>query len=312
MITALCGGVGGSKLALGLYRHLPPDSLSVIVNTADDLEFCGLHISPDLDTVTYTMAGIVRQSTGWGIEGDTYHALDMLARYGRPVWFQVGDQDLATHLYRTRSLRSGESLTQATSHIVESHGIRATILPATDAPVATRLLVSGEWIDFQDYFVRLHHAVPVDAIRYDGVDKAYATKEVTEAIHGAEIIIIVNSNPALSILPILAIPGVREALATTSAPCVGVSPIAGSGTISGPAGDLMRHLGHPISATGVARTYAGVVQGMVIDTKDSDQQREIESLSNGINVLCTNVIMHSDVDKLRLASDTVTFARGIR
>jgi len=310
MITALCGGVGGSKLALGLYRTLPHDELTLIVNTSDDLEFCGLHVSPDLDTVIYTLAGLSRQDVGWGIEGDTFEALGMLRRYGTPDWFQVGDRDLATDLYRTNELRQGRALTDVTADIARRLGVQARVLPMTDAPVATRLRAGQEWIDFQDYFVRRRHQDPVQAIRYDGITSAPAAGGVIEAIESAEVIVLVNSNPALSILPILATPGINDAVVGSSAPCVAVSPMVGHDSVSGPAGVLMALLGQEASATGVATAYLGVIDGMVIDRQDAAQAPGIEAL--GPRVLVTDIIMRTLQDRERLATETVSFARGLR
>jgi LPPG:FO 2-phospho-L-lactate transferase len=308
MIAALCGGVGGAKLALGLYRVLPPDSLAVVVNTADDLEFCGLHVSPDLDTVMYTLADLSRPDVGWGLEGDTFRALELLGRYGAPTWFGVGDADLATHVFRTNALRSGQTLSAVTRCLSGHLGVRATILPMTDDPIVTRLLAGNEWLDFQEYFVHRRHQVAIDAYRYEGIEQAVATEEVRQTLADAEIIVIVNSNPVLSVLPILSVEGVREAIERSPAPCVAVSPIVGTDAVNGPAGDLMRLVGRPASATGVAGTYRGLIHGLVIDHQDASQQEEIES-SEGIAVLCTDTIMRTAADKVRLAGEVVAFAR---
>lgn len=310
MIVTLCGGVGGSKLALGLYRALAPGDLTVIVNTADDLEFCGLHVSPDLDTVTYTLAGIAQREMGWGIEGDTFGALSVLEQYGVPSWFQVGDRDLATHVFRSHRLRQGQSLTGVTEEIAAAFDIDARILPMSDRPVVTRLLVDGEWLDFQDYFVRRRHRDPVTAIRYDGIDAAWAPLPVIEAIDTAEVVIIVNSNPVLSILPILAVSGINDRLAASPAPRVAVSPIVGQNAVTGPAGVLMGLIGQPASALGVARAYLGVLDGIVIDRQDADSASVIRGL--GLAVLCTDVIMRNEEDRVRLAAETLDFARGLR
>jgi LPPG:FO 2-phospho-L-lactate transferase len=310
MITALCGGVGGSKLTLGLYRVLPPDSLTVVVNTADDLDFCGLHVSPDLDTVTYTLAGMARQDVGWGIEGDTFHALDTLARYGAPSWFQVGDRDLATHVFRSEALRRGETLTDVTKAIVRSLRVRAEVLPMTDAPVATRLRTRDEWLDFQEYFVRRRHRDAVDEVRYDGIETAQPTGAVVKAIASAELLVLVNSNPVLSILPILSLPGVRKAVLESRAARVAVSPIVGRHAVTGPAGDLMRLIGCASSATGVAEAYRGLIDGIIIDRRDADQVPEIEAL--GVEVLCTDTIMSDLADRERLAGQALDFARSLR
>lgn len=310
MITALCGGVGGSKLVLGLYRTLPPDELNIVVNTADDLEFFGLHVSPDLDTVTYTLAGLSPVKQGWGIEGDTFEALETLRRYGAPAWFQVGDRDLATHLFRTDELRHGSNLTEITRRIAESLGVRAGILPMTNDDVSTRLLVGDEWVDFQDYFVRRRHRDAVTAIRYDGIEEASSTPEALDALQNAEIIVLVNSNPALSIVPILSTPEINDFLTAVSGVRVAVSPIVGTDAVTGPAGRLMKLLGHESSAVGVAAAYAGCIDGIVIDDVDARRAAEIEAL--GIAVHCTRTVMDSLEDRERLATETISFARGLR
>ncbi|MGH2444395.1 MAG: 2-phospho-L-lactate transferase, partial [Chloroflexota bacterium] len=278
MITALCGGVGGAKLALGLYRELPAGELSVIVNTADDLEFCGLRVSPDLDTVMYTLAGLARRDAGWGIQGDTFHALDGLRHYGAEAWFQVGDRDLATDVFRTQALRQGKTLTEVTAAMAGSLGVRASILPMTDGQVATRLRVHDSWIAFQDYFVRRGHRDPVSAVEYSGIEAAFPTEAARAAVEGAEAIVLVNSNPVLSILPAVSLPGMRELLAGSGAPRVAVSPIIGSDAISGPAGELMALIGEAASVLGVARAYREFIDGIVIDDRDSSQADDIRSM----------------------------------
>lgn len=310
MITALCGGVGGSKLVLGLYRTLPADELQVIVNTADDLDYLGLHVSPDLDTVTYTLAGLAPPERGWGIDGDTFAALDMLRRYGAPAWFGVGDRDFATHIVRTAALRSGSGLTAVTAEIAARLDVRARILPMTDDQVATKLLVGGEWLDFQEYFVHRGHRDDVEAIRYEGSNAAAATSQVVEALENAEAIVLVNSNPALSILPMLATPGINDVLTAVSVPRVAVSPIVGSEAVSGPAGRLMHLLGYQSTACGVAEAYAGCIDGIVIDRADREQVPAIEAL--GLEVYCTDTIMRTLPDRERLAAETISFARGLR
>jgi LPPG:FO 2-phospho-L-lactate transferase len=309
MICALCGGVGGSKLALGLYRTLPPDELSLVVNVADDQEFFGLHVSPDLDTVMYTLAELAGPH-GWGIDGDTFAALEMLGRYGEDIWFQIGDRDLATHLTRTAALRRGERLTDITARLATQLGIHARILPSTDDTISTRLLVSGAWVEFQDYFVRRRHGDAVDAVRYDGIDAARLSPEAEMALSEADAIILVNSNPVLSILPILGIGPVNDLVAGSAAPRVAVIPIVGTSAVTGPAGDLMSVIGYPSTATGVAQAYLGAIDGIVIDRADADQQDAVEAL--GPRVLVTNTIMQTIDDRERLAVETVEFARSLR
>lgn len=310
MITALCGGVGGSKLVLGLYRTLPSHELNVIVNTADDLEYLGLHVSPDLDTVAYTLAGLSPIRQGWGIDGDTFEALEALRRYGAPTWFQIGDRDLATHLFRSDLLRRGANLTEITERIADALQVRARILPMTNEAVSTRLLVGDEWVEFQEYFVRRRHRDVVSALRYDGIDEASSTPEALDALQNAEIIVLVNSNPALSILPILSTPGINDLLVAVSAVRVAVSPIVGTDAVSGPAGRLMKLLGHESSAAGVAAVYAGCIDGIVIDEVDAKHANEIEAL--GIAVHCTRTVMNTLEDRDRLATETVSFARSLQ
>jgi LPPG:FO 2-phospho-L-lactate transferase len=309
MIALICGGVGGAKIARGLYQSLPPDSLCIVVNTADDTEHWGLHVSPDLDTVTYTLADLAGEQ-GWGIAGDSFTALEMMTGYGAAGWFRIGDRDLATNVYRTMALRDGKSLTEVAAHLTRSLGVCARILPMTNARVSTGVRVAGEWIDFQEYFVHRGHRVPVEAARYVGIDHARATPEVMAALGDAEVILLANSNPVLSILPVLAVAGVRECLQTTNAPRVAISPMLGSGSIAGPAGELMQTIGRSGSSLGVAGAYQGLIDGIVIAADDRDQASAIEEM--GIRVLCTDTIMRDDRDKGRLAQETVAFARSLR
>jgi LPPG:FO 2-phospho-L-lactate transferase len=310
VIVALAGGVGAARMLRGLVSVVRPEEVTAVVNTGDDTVMHGLHISPDLDTVTYTLAGLARRDVGWGLEGDTFAALGMLGRYGAPTWFQVGDHDLATHVYRTSLLRAGETLTAVTRRIAECLGVHADVLPMTDGRVSTTLFGDGEWMEFQDYFVRRRQAAAITAIRYDGIREAPTTGEVTEAIEAAEAIVLVNSNPALSILPILATPGINDLLVGVSAPRVAVSPIVGPDAVSGPAGRLMRVLGYEASAVGVAETYLGVIDGIVIDERDANLRARIEAL--GVGVLCTQTIMRTEEDRERLAGETVSFARTLK
>lgn len=309
MIVALCGGVGGAKLALGLYRTLEPGELCCVVNVADDLELSGLHVSPDLDTVMYTLAGIAG-SRGWGIAEDTFEALAMLGRYGAPTWFQIGDRDLATHIVRTARLRRGERLTQVTAALARALEVRAQLLPATDDDIRTQLRTEEGWLEFQEYFVHRRYQVEVTAHRYQGMEAAQITPEVQRAVQTAEAVIIVNSNPVLSILPILALPGMREALRASGAPVVAVSPLVGEAAVSGPAGELMRLVGQPSTSVGVAGAYAGVISGLVIDREDAAQSAAIEA--RGVRPLVTATVMRDLADRERLARETVAFARSLR
>lgn len=310
VVTALCGGVGGSKLALGLYRTLPPDSLTVIVNTADDLTFCGLHVSPDLDTCMYTLAGLARKDVGWGIEGDTFEALDMLRRYGTPTWFAVGDRDLATDVYRTHALSRGQTLQMVTAEMAARLEVRAGILPMSNDPVATRLLTEDEWIDFQEYFVHRQHAAPVSDVRYEGAETAHPAPGVTDALLNADVIVLVNSNPVLSILPILAVPGIEDALQRSTALTVAVSPLIGESAVTGPAGELMALRGQPSTASGVAALYRDLIQGLVIDDLDTGYTTDVQA--TGIQVHVAQTMMRTVEDREQLALEVVEFACSLR
>jgi LPPG:FO 2-phospho-L-lactate transferase len=308
-VCALAGGVGGAKLAAGLRDELPPGDLSVVVNTADDFDLWGLHICPDLDTVMYTLAGISNPETGWGIAGETFESLRMLGRYGEDTWFKLGDRDLATHILRTARLRSGETLTRVTAELSRALGIRSSVLPMSDDPVSTVLETPDGRLEFQEYFVRRGQEDEVLGVELRGVEEAAPTEAVLAAISGADAIVICPSNPVVSVGPILALPGVREALARSAAPRVAVSPIVGGRALKGPADRMMLSLGHEVSATGVARMYAGLVDGMVVDTIDEGERESIEAF--GMRVLATGSVMRDAADRARLASETLEFGVGM-
>ena len=308
-VCALAGGVGGAKLAAGLRDELPPGDLSVVVNTADDFDLWGLHICPDLDTVMYTLAGISNPETGWGIAGETFESLRMLGRYGEDTWFKLGDRDLATHVLRTARLRSGETLTRVTAELSRALGIRSSVLPMSDDPVSTVLETPDGRLEFQEYFVRRRQEVEVLGVELRGVEEAAPTEAVLAAISGADAIVICPSNPVVSVGPILALPGVRETLARSTAPRVAVSPIVGGRALKGPADRMMLSLGHEVSATGVARMYAGLVDGMVVDTIDEGERESIEAF--GMRVLATGSVMRDAADRARLASETLEFGVGM-
>ena len=308
-VCALAGGVGGAKLAAGLRDELPPGDLSVVVNTADDFDLWGLHICPDLDTVMYTLAGISNPETGWGIAGETFESLRMLGRYGEDTWFKLGDRDLATHILRTARLRSGETLTRVTAELSRALGIRSSVLPMSDDPVSTVLETPDGRLEFQEYFVRRRQEDEVLGVELRGVEEAAPTEAVLAVISGADAIVICPSNPVVSVGPILALPGVREALARSAAPRVAVSPIVGGRALKGPADRMMLSLGHEVSATGVARMYAGLVDGMVVDTIDEGERESIEAF--GMRVLATGSVMRDAADRARLASETLEFGVGM-
>ena len=305
-VVALAGGVGGAKLAAGLQAALPPGNLTVVVNTADDFDLWGLHICPDLDTVTYTLAGIANPETGWGIAGETFDTLDMLSRYGEDAWFKLGDRDLATHILRTSRLRSGESLTSVIGAISGALDIPASILPMCDEPVSTVLDTPAGELEFQEYFVRRGQRDEVRGITLRGIQDARPTSPVFDALSGADAIVFCPSNPVVSIGPILAVPGMREAIAASRAPKVAVSPIIGGRALKGPADRMLASLGHEVSSAGVARMYEDIVDGIVIDSVDEDEREEICEL--GMDVLATDAVMRGEPDRERLAREVMDFA----
>lgn len=298
-ITALGGGVGASKLLLGLYEVLPPSTLTIIVNTGDDIELHGLKISPDLDIVAYTLAGIVDAAKGWGIRGETFHALKRLAAYGRPNWFNLGDRDLGTHIHRTALLAEGKSLAQAAESIRAALGVKARILPMSNDPVPTTIESDEGSLHFQEYLVKRGAAPIVKGIRFEGVEAARPAPGVLEAISEATRIIICPSNPLISIAPILAVPGVREQLRVRKTDVFAVCPLVGGKSLKGPSDKMLLQLGHEATALGVAKLYADFTATFVIDPADKTQAGAIGALGMKVAVLPT--IMKTRAQKHRLA-----------
>lgn len=309
MIVALAGGVGGAKLAHGLYRVLPPHALTVIINTADDFMLFGLHISPDSDTVMYTLAGIANPQTGWGIAGDTFATLEMLRRYGLDTWFLLGDRDFATHIRRTELLRAGLPLSMVIATLARALGVQATLLPMCNEPVATLVDTPAGRLEFQEYFVHRHHTDPVQGVTFAGIHEARVPDAVAAAIASADAIIFCPSNPIVSIGPILAVPGMRDLIRRARAPRVAVSPIVAGRALRGPADHMLASLGYDVSPFGVAELYRDLLQGMVIDSADADQERRIARL--GIQVLVTRTIMENEADRQRLAQEVLAFSRQL-
>jgi LPPG:FO 2-phospho-L-lactate transferase len=305
-LTALAGGTGAAKLLRGLSRIMDPRDLTVIVNTGDDAEIWGLHISPDLDTVSYTLGGVIDEQKGWGLTGETFHTLDQIARFGEPVWFNLGDRDLATHLHRTRLLREGRTLTEVTRSIAAALGVGATVLPMSDQPVRTRILGPDGWLTFQEYFVREKAQVEVRAVDYTGAAAAAAAPGVLEAIAAADAVLVCPSNPITSVGPILAVPGLVEALGATSAHVVAVSPIVGGAAVSGPAGRLMASAGLPVSAVGVARAYGAWLDRLVFDERDRALAAEIQAV--GVAPVPAPTMMSSREAEIVLARHVVSAA----
>jgi LPPG:FO 2-phospho-L-lactate transferase len=306
VIVVLAGGVGGAKMAQGLQAALPPGDLTVVVNTADDFELYGLCISPDLDTVMYTLAGIADPVNGWGVARDTRNTLDAIARYGEEPWFLLGDQDFATHILRTERLRAGRPLSVVTTELSGALGIRSRIVPMTDDRVATLVDTPQGTLEFQDYFVGRRQSDDVLGVRFAGIERAKAHPDALTAIREAEAVVIAPSNPIVSVAPILDTPGMREALDGTPAPVVAVSPIVGGRALKGPAAQMLATLGHEVSALGVARLYAGLIDGLVVDEVDRELVPAIELA--GPRVLATTTVMGDEADRRRLAAEVLDFA----
>ena len=307
-VVALAGGVGGAKLAHGMQADVGSD-LTVVVNTGDDLERHGLLVCPDHDTVLYTLAGIANREWGWGIAGETWNGAEMLAAYGEETWFRLGDRDLATHIVRTAALRRGERLTAVAEHLRQSLGVAATILPMADEPVRTQVRTDDGWLEFQDYFVRRHQEPEVHEIRFAGIEQASVTPEIAAALRDADAIVVCPSNPLVSIGPILAVPGMREAVAAArrrGAAVVAVSPIIGGRALKGPADRMLVSLGHESSALGVARLYADFVDVLVIDEADAALAGAIHAL--GVSAHVTGTVMTDDEARRRLAVETLALA----
>jgi len=314
-IVVLAGGVGGSKFLWGLDQDVDPEVVTAIVNTGDDIELHGLRICPDLDIVTYTLAGVVDSEKGWGVAGDTFACLGMLAKYGLPSWFNLGDRDLATHIFRSQALRQGRRLTEVAEHIRRVLGVRTPILPMSDDPVTTYILVSDgvlRPLHFQEYLVQRGARDEIRGVEYRGSARARATAEVLAALREAELVFIAPSNPVASIGPILAVPGIRAALRTCAAPIVAVSPVVGGRSLKGPTDQFLQWAKEEVSPLGVARFYRaalGGLRGMMIDGLDKERATEIEAL--GIAVCVEDLVMGSPDDKRRVASAACRFAEGL-
>jgi len=299
VITALAGGVGAARFLTGLTKLVKEEDLSIIVNTGDDMEMFGLHISPDIDIVSYTLAGIVDDEKGWGIKGDTFRCLETLKKMGLDTWFSIGDKDFATHILRTDLLRRGLTLTKVTEEISKHLGLKVKIMPMSDEKFETWIRIEEGLIHFEEYFVRRHAEDNVLGVEFVGSHKAKPAPNVIDSIFDAEMVVVCPSNPIVSIGSILSVKGIREALRKTNAKIVGVSPIVDGAPIKGPADKLMRGLGFEVSAFSVANLYSGFLDAFVIDALDADEQGRIEQL--GIDVEVTGTVMKCLEDKIRLA-----------
>ena len=299
MIVALAGGTGAAKLLRGLAGVTDPSRVFVIGNTGDDLEWWGLHVSPDLDSVAYALAGLLDAKRGWGVHDDTFHCLEAMARLGRDTWFRLGDRDLATHLHRTLLLRAGASLATATRAMTDALGVTARLVPMSDDPVRTEIRTPDGWLGLEEYFVRERCAPEVLDVAYRGADMARPATGVIEAVGAAEAVIVCCSNPVTSIGPILAVPGIADALGHTPAPVVAVSPIVGGQAVSGPAAKLLVARGLEVSPLGVAQAYQPWLDTLVVDGRDAGYAAALEQ--NGVRGVVADALMPDIAAETRLA-----------
>jgi len=311
MICVLTGGTGGAKFVDGLRQVIPPEEITMVVNTGDDLLWWGLYVSPDIDSITYVLSGLLSRERGWGVKGDTFLCLQAMGQLGEPTWFHTGDRDLAMHLLRSRLLAEGKTLSEATSTISDKLGVRARILPMSDSRVETRVDTPSGELSFEEYFVQRWYQDPVNSVRFAGATDAEAAPGVIDAILSADAVIIAPSNPVTSIGPILAVPGIREALHKARGEVAAVSPIVGNAPVAGPAGILMTAQGLSCSIAGVAKAYEDFLDLLVCDTRDA---RAAEVLrKNGLRVQCTQTIMRSSDDRAALARTVLSHTiRGLR
>jgi LPPG:FO 2-phospho-L-lactate transferase len=298
-VVVLAGGVGAARFLEGVVQVIAPERVTAIVNTGDDAEFWGLHVSPDLDIVTYTLAGLIDAELGWGLKGDTFTVLDQIGRFGRDTWFSLGDRDLAASIHRTDLLRRGVPLSEIADGIARGLGLRLRIVPMSDQRVATRIRTPDGWLAFQDYFVRRRQQDDVLEVALEGRESALPAPGVLEAIAEASAILLAPSNPIVSLGPILAVPGIREALAAAPARVVAVSPIVGGATIKGPADRMLRGLGHDVSPVGVARLFRDFLDAMVLDEVDAALAPAIAAL--GVEPVVAPTIMRGPAEKRELA-----------
>lgn len=308
-VVALSGGVGGAKLALGLSRKLPPGALGVIANVGDDFSHLGLHVSPDIDTLVYTLAGLADPQQGWGRAGETWSFMSALAELGGPSWFRLGDGDLAMHVLRTHKLGQGVPLSQVTAEVCAALRIATRLLPVTDDPLRTRVRTDQGWLDFQDWFVGHHASLTVREIKFDGADAARPLPAVLDALTNPDLraVVICPSNPLISIEPILAVPGIREALAACKAPVVAVSPLIGGRAVKGPTAAMLTDLGGAATATAVAARYRDLIDGYVVDEVDHTAVKQLD-----IPAIATRTLMITLADRERLATDVLAFADRLR
>jgi LPPG:FO 2-phospho-L-lactate transferase len=318
-VLAVCGGVGGAKLALGLQHLLPAGELAVVVNTGDDFDHLGLRICPDLDTVLYTLAGVVHPQQGWGRAEETFGFMDELRRQGGPEWFLLGDRDLVVHVERTRRLAAGERLTQIMADLAQRFGVASRILPMTDSPVATLLETDAGQLEFQHYFVRLRCEPAVRRLSFAGAPQAQPTPELTAVLRSTALraIVLCPSNPFLSIDPVLAVPGLRAALRAARVPIVAVSPLIGGLAVKGPTAKIMRELGLGTDTAAILRHYASVIDGLIIDPTDAEEGAEEATTRHacaeaGVALRAEPTLMRSLADRVRVAEAALSLADSLR
>jgi len=299
MIVVLTGGTGGAKFIDGLRQVIAPEEITIIVNTGDDLEWWGLYVSPDLDSITYVLAGLLSKERGWGVKGDTFYCLQAMGELGQPIWFHVGDRDLAVHLLRSKLLTQGKTLAEATIEIAAKLGVQARILPMSNSRVETRVGTPIGELSFQEYFVQRWYQDPVNSVRFAGIADAEPAPGVIEAIESASAVVIAPSNPVTSIGTILAVPGILDALRQTRAPVLAISPIIGGAAVSGPAGILMAAKGLPVSIAGVAEAYQDFLKILVVDTRDAKAAKQLQQ--PGLVVHAANTLMRTKDEKVQLA-----------
>jgi LPPG:FO 2-phospho-L-lactate transferase len=308
MICVLTGGTGGAKFVDGLQQVIPPEEITLVVNTGDDLLWWGLHISPDIDSITYVLSGLLSGERGWGVKGDTFLCLQAMGQMGEPTWFHAGDRDLAVHLLRSRLLTEGKTLSEATAAICHKLGVKARVLPMSNSRVETRVDTPSGELSFEEYFVQRWYQDPVKSVRFAGAPDALPAPGVTEAIISADAVLIAPSNPITSIGPILAVPGIREVLRSARGKVAAVSPIVGNAPVAGPAGILMAAQGLHCSIAGVAKVYADFLDLLICDTRDACAAESLRA--NGLHVECTQTIMRTIEDKTALARDVLSFVRA--
>ena len=311
MITVLTGGTGGAKFVDGLRQIVPPEELTIIVNTGDDLLWWGLYVSPDVDSIAYMLAGKLSQERGWGVRGDTFFCSGAMGQMGQPTWFHVGDRDLAMHIFRSKLVAEGKTLSEVTAEISFRLGIKASILPMSDARVETRIMTPAGELSFEEYFVQRWYQDPVESVRFAGASISTPAPGVIDAIRMSEFVLLAPSNPITSIGPILAVPGIREALRKSPARIAAVSPIVGNTAVTGPAGVLMAAQGFAVSIAGVADCYHDFLDLLVVDTQDAAAAEKLQN--TGVRVHCTPTIMrkNNSGDRVALAKSVLAACRQL-